>query len=152
MGVALRLMEQLHDTTDETERTRLIVHAFEALEERYPQLSDVATQTQLSETELRLKKEIKQIEVSLQKEIKQIEVSLQKENKQIEAELRKDIENIRLEIKQVEVSLRREIENTRLEIKQVEVNLHQAITAQTRWMLGGLAALATLFKLLSILP
>jgi len=115
-------MEQLHETTDDSERTRLIVHAFETLEERYPQLSDVATQRDVHETELRLKKEIKQLEV----EIKRIEVGLKGEIKQVEA-------------------------NLRTEMKQIEVNLHRAIALQTRWMLGGLAALGTLFKLLSII-
>ncbi len=118
MGVALRLMEQLNETTDDSERTRLIIHAFETLEERYPQLSDVATQSHIRESELRLQKEIKQIEAK--------------------------ITQIESKITQVEANLR-------TEMKQIEVNLQQAIAAQTRWMLGGLAALGALFKLLSVL-
>ena len=38
-----------------------------------------------------------------------------------------------------------------LQIKQVEANLHQAMAAQTRWLLGGLAILGTVFKLADLL-
>ncbi len=124
----VRLLEQLHEATDDSERTHLIVHAFETLEERYPQLSDVATQSQLRETELRLQKEIKQIDANLRTEMKQIDAKI-----------------VLMESKIVQVEA-----NLRTEIKQIEVNLQTSIVAQTRWILGGLAALGTLFKLLSI--
>jgi len=140
MGVALRLMEQLNETTDDRERTRLIIHAFETLEERYPQLSDIATQSHIRESELRLQKEIRQIDAK----IVTIESNLRTEIKQIDAKLSTEIKQIDAKITQVEANLR-------TEMKQIEVNLQQAIAAQTRWMLGGLAALGALFKLLSVL-
>jgi len=115
MSVALQLFENLNDTHDERERNRLIVHAFEQLEERYPQLSHVATRADLSETELRLQLQIKQVEG---------------------------------EIKQAEGRLKLEIEGVRKDLKQIEVNLQQAMAAQTRWLIGGLAALGALFKLI----
>ena len=122
MGAALDLYAKLADTTDDKERARLIADAFEALEARFPQLNDLATQGHVRESELRLQKEIKEVEARLQKEIKEVEARLQKDIKGIE-----------------------------LQIKQVEVNLHQAMAAQTRWLLGGLAILGAVFKLADLL-
>ena len=129
MGAALDLYAKLADTTDDKERARLIADAFEALEARFPQLNDLATQGHVRESELRLQKEIKEVEARLQKEIKGVE----------------------LQIKQVESRLQNEIKGVELQIKQVEVNLHQAMATQTRWLLGGLAILGAVFKLADLL-
>lgn len=137
MGVALQLLENLNDTNDDRERNRLIVHAFERLEERYPQLAKVATRTDLSETELRLQLQIKQVESDLKVKIEQVDSGLKLKIEQVESNLRLEIEGVRLEI-----------EGVRKDIKQVEVSLHQAMAAQTRWLIGGLAALGALFKLI----
>ncbi|QXP84620.1 hypothetical protein ABZN20_09180 [Methylococcus sp. ANG] len=83
MSVALRLYEQLTEAGEDKTRAKLIAEAFEHLEDRYPQLKDVATQGQVRETELRLQKEIKEVE----------------------ATLRLEIEKTRLEIREVEVRL-----------------------------------------------
>ena len=87
MSVALRLYEQLTEAPDEKSRARAIAEALEQLEDRYPQIRDVATAPQLREAELRLQKEIEQVRL----EIKEIELRLQKE-----------IEQVRLEIREVE--------------------------------------------------
>ena len=83
MTSVIELYENLAAATDDKTRARIIAEAFEALEERYPNLSDVATKTNLSETELRLAKEIeetrgeiKATELRLQKEIGQVRVDL----------------------------------------------------------------------------
>ncbi|MDF9391771.1 MULTISPECIES: hypothetical protein [Methylococcus] len=76
MSVALRLYEQLTEAGEDKTRAKLIAEAFEHLEDRYPQLKDVATAGQVRETELRLQKEIKEVELKLQKEIKEVEVRL----------------------------------------------------------------------------
>ncbi len=126
MGVALRLYEQLTDAGEDKARARLIAEAFEALESRYPQLSDVATQGNLRETELRLQKEIKEVEGKLQREIKEVE-----------GKLRLEIEAVRLEIKEVEGRLQKEI-------RELEVRLTQAIHRQTVWIvlaIGGVTGL-----------
>jgi len=65
MSVALQLFENLNDTHDERERNRLIVHAFEQLEERCLQQSSVAARTCVSKTELQLELQIKQVESDL---------------------------------------------------------------------------------------
>ena len=90
MSVALRLYEQLSEAQDDKTRARLIAEAFEALEDRYPHLRDVASQSQMRETELLLQKEIEQVRLAV---------------KEVEACLRKEIEQIRLEIKGVEVKV-----------------------------------------------
>ena len=122
MSAALKLYEQLTEAPDDKTRARLIAEAFDALESRYPQLADVATQGDVRESELRLQKEIKEVEGRL-----------------------------RVEIREVEGRLQVEIGQVRKEIKQVEVNLMRAINAQARWMLGGLAVLGAVFKLADVL-
>jgi len=125
MSAALRLYEQLTEATDDKTRARLIAEAFDALEARFPQISDLATQGHVRESELRLQKEIIEVEGRLQKEIAALD----------------------LKITEVEGRLRKELEQIRLETKQVEVNLLRAMNAQTRWLLGGLAVLGIVLKL-----
>lgn len=54
----IQFYDNLRHATSQEEKDRIIAEAFEALEHRYPNLSEMVTRTQLSETELRLKKEI----------------------------------------------------------------------------------------------
>jgi len=63
-----------------------------------------------------------------------------------ESELR-----LQKEIKEVEARMQEQLKGVELQIKQVEVNLHQAMAAQTRWLLGGLAVLGAVFKLADLL-
>ena len=88
-AVALHLYEKLNEAPDDKARSKAIVEAFSELEERYPNLKKIATQRNLSETELRLQKEI---------EMTRLEI------KTVEANLQKEIEKVRIEIKQVEVN------------------------------------------------
>jgi hypothetical protein len=126
MSAALQLYEQLTAAGDDKTRARLIAEAFDALEARFPQINDLATEGQLRETELRLQKEIKEIEARLQKEIKEVEARLQREIKEVEARLL-------------------------TEMKTIEVNLHKTMAAQTRWLIGGLAVLGIVLKLADLL-
>lgn len=119
MSVALRLYEQLTEAGEDRTRARLIAEAFEELEERYPNLKDVATQGQVRESELRLQKEIKEVEARL-----------------------------KIEIKEVEGKLQKEIETVRLEIKEVEIRLSQAMHRQTLWIIGSVGTIIGLIRLL----
>ena len=119
MSAALRLYEQLTEAKDDKTRARLIAEAFDELEDRFPQLADLATQGHIRESELRLQKEIKEVEGRLQKEI-------------IEAEGR----------------LRKEIGQIRVDAKALEVRLTQAIHRQTLWMVGAVGAIVGLIRLL----
>jgi hypothetical protein len=133
MSAALRLYEQLTEATDDKTRARLIAEAFDALEARFPQIGELATQGHVRESELRLQKEIKEVEGRLRKEIAEVEGRLRKEIAEVEGRLRKELEQIRLET------------------KQVEVNLLKAMNAQTRWLLGGLAVLGIVLKLADLI-
>jgi len=122
MGVtALHLYEQLTEAPDERTKARIIAEAFGQLEERYPNLKDLATQGQVRESELRLQKEIRESELRLQKEIKEVE-----------GKLRKEIESVRLEVEGV----RLEIEGVRLEVKGVEVKIAETNAGLVRWVVG----------------
>ncbi len=137
MGFAVRLYDDLAQARDDRERARLIAEAFEKLEERYPELKEVATQGQLRETELRLQKEIKEVEAKLQKEIKEVEARLQKDIREVEAKLLR-------EIKDVEAKLMKEI-------KEVEVRLTQAIHRQTVWVIIALGAMLGVLRWIEVL-
>ena len=147
MSAALDLYAKLTETTDEKERAHLIASAFDALEARFPQINELATQGHVRESELRLQKEIKGVEL----QITEVEARLQKEIKEVEARLQKEIKSLELKINEIEARLQEQIKGVELQIKQVEVNLHQAMAAQTRWLLGGLAALGVILKLADVL-
>ncbi|MBK5939401.1 DUF1640 domain-containing protein [Halochromatium roseum] len=144
MSAAFDLYTKLKHTSSDEERAEVIAQAFDALEARFPQLTDLATQGHVREAELRLQKEIKEVEARLQKEIKEVEARLQK-----------DIKALELQIKEVEARLQKEIKevDARLQerISQLEVSLHQALAAQTRWLIGGLAILGVVLKLADVL-
>jgi len=122
MSAALRLYEQLTEAKDDKTRARLIAEAFDELEARFPQLTDLATQGHLRESELRLQKEIKEAEGRLRKEIAELEGRL-----------------------------RKEIEQIRVEAKAQEARLTQAIHRQTLWVVGAVGAIVGLVRVLDAL-
>ena len=167
--VALHLYEKLNNAPDDKARSKAIVEAFSELEERYPDLKETATKRDLSETELRLQKEIqatkleiKTVEANLQKEIektrleiKTVEASLQKEIEATRLEIKTVEANLHLEIKAVEANLQKEIEKTRLEIeknrvemKQMETNFAQTVHKQTLWIIGAIGSIIMSIRLL----
>jgi len=80
---AIQLYDNLRHAANDDDKNRLIAEAFEELQSRYPDLEHVATKQNLSETELRLRKdiegtrlEIKEVEANLQKDIRAVESSL----------------------------------------------------------------------------
>lgn len=119
MSVALRLYEQLTEAGEDKTRARAIADAFEQLEERYPNLKEVATQGHVRESELRLNLQIKEVEAKLEKEIREIEANL-----------------------------RIEIEKVRGEMKAMETRLTQAIHRQTLWVVGSVGGIIGGIRLL----
>ena len=107
MPSVIEFYEKLSSASDDKTRARIIAEAFEALEERYPQLGEVATQRDLSETELRLTKEIEQI--------------------------RAETEQIRAEIKDTELRLQREIAGVRKEVSEVAVKVETVRASLIKW-------------------
>ena len=143
-AVALHLYEKLNEAPDDKARSKAIVEAFSELEERYPNLREVATRHNLSETELRLQKEIEQTRL----EIKTVEANLQKEIEKTRIEIKTVEANLQLEIKTVEANLQKEIEKTRLEIKQIEVSFSKTVHQQTLWVIGSVGTIVMGVRLL----
>ena len=120
--VALHLYEKLNDAPDDKARSKAIVEAFSELEERYPDLKESATKRDLSETELRLQKEIQATKLEI---------------KTVEANLQKGIEETRLEIEKV-----------RSEIRSVETNFAKIVHKQTLWIIGAIGSIIMSIRLL----
>lgn len=158
---ALHLYAQLTETTDERVKAKIIAEAFAQIEDRFPNLKEVATEQHVREGELRLQKEIRETELRLRKDIENVRLEIEGvrlETREVELRLHKEIEGVRLEIKQVEGKLGKEIkevegrlgkeiEGIRLEIKEVEGRLRKEIkevevkVAETRadlirWVVG----------------
>ncbi len=130
MAVALRLYEQLTAAQDDQTRARLIAEAFEEMENRYPQIKDMATQEHVRVTELRLVREIELI----RQEVKALEAKLSLEMKEIESRLS-------LEMRDIESRLSLEIralDNKRaLEAKGLEVKIAESRAELVRWVVGA---------------
>ena len=90
MGSAVEFYDKLLAAEDDRSRARVIAEGFERLEERYPEVRELVTQTHLSETERRLQKEIEQI----RREIEQI----RRGTVETEGRLRLEIEQVRSSI------------------------------------------------------
>ena len=146
MGYALKIYEAFREYGEE--KARILAEAFEELEKRYPQILDMATKKDLTETELKLTKEIEQV----RKEMKEMELRLQgeieqvrKEMKEIELRLQGEIEQVRKELKETELKLTKEIEQVRREISETKASL-------VKWMFlfwtGQIIAFAGLLKLM----
>ncbi|EFI33362.1 conserved hypothetical protein [Desulfonatronospira thiodismutans ASO3-1] len=70
------LYDSLLAAEDERARARIIAGAFERLEDRYPELKDLATASGVRESELRLQKEIEQIRAEMKIEIERLRTEL----------------------------------------------------------------------------
>ena len=106
--------EQLLSAPDDKTRARVIATAFERLEDRYPELKDLATATGVRETELRLLKEIEKI---------------RQETQQIRADMHKFEQQIRADVLQTELRLQKEIAEVHLKIEMTSKK-------QVQWMVG----------------
>ncbi len=140
MSVALRLYEQLTEAGEDKTRAKLIAEAFEHLEDRYPQLKDVATQGHVRETELRLQKEIKEVEARLQKDIAGVDLRV----REVEARLQRELKEIDLKIKDVDLK----IKDVELKLQQTEIRLLGAIHRQTYWIIGSVGTIIGFIRLL----
>ncbi len=116
MPSVIDLYERLATAGDDKTRAKIIAEAFEALEERYPRLSETATRTDLSETELRLLKEIEQV----RSEMNETELRLVKEIEQVRADLKVEIEQLRTEMK---VAIEKVRADLRVEMVRGHANL-----------------------------
>jgi chromosome segregation ATPase len=153
MTSPIQLYEALTSAPDDKTRARIIAEAFERMEERYPEVKDLATRTALSETELRLQKEIEGVRLEteqVRKEIAEVEgrlrleiEQLRKEIAEVEGRLRLEIEQVRKEIADMEGRLRLEIEQVRKEVAasegRVRSEIAEARASTLRWVVSLLA-------------
>jgi hypothetical protein len=135
--------EQLLSAPDDKTRARIIATAFERLEDRYPELKDLATATGVRETELRLLKDIELIRQDTQQiraDIHAMEQKIGKEIEQIRADMHKFEQQIRADMQQTELRLQKEMAEIHLKIETTrnEVNLNIANTSrkQVQWMVA----------------
>ena len=115
MSSVIDLYERLSTAEDEKARARIVAEAFEALESRYPHLSETATRTDLSETELRLTKEIEQVRAETEK---------------VRADLKVELEQVRVEVEKVRADLKIEIEKVRGDVR---VEIARSHAAWLKW-------------------
>jgi excinuclease UvrABC helicase subunit UvrB len=173
MSIALNLYEQLNRAGDEPERFQAIADAFDAMEQRYIARENVATKSDLRETELRLQKEIEllrattetelarirgetqSVELNLRREIEMVKGELSKEIETVKGELSKEIETLKGELsKEIETlkgELSKEIEQVRLETRTVEARLLGAVHRQTIWIISAVGAVVGLVRVLDYL-
>jgi hypothetical protein len=135
MTSPIQLYEALTSAPDDKTRARIIAEAFERMEERYPEVKDLATRTALSETELRLQKEIEGVRLETEQ--------VRKEIAEVEGRLRLEIEQVRKEIADMEGRLRLEIEQVRKEVAasegRVRSEIAEARASTLRWVVSLLA-------------
>ncbi|MFP4682843.1 MAG: DUF1640 domain-containing protein, partial [Ectothiorhodospira sp.] len=112
MTSVIDLYEQLSSAPDDRARARVIAEAFEHMEQRYPEVTDLATGAAVRESELRLQKEIEQ---------------LRSETREMEGRLQQEIEKLRGETREMEGQLQQEIEQLRSETREMEGRLQQEI-------------------------
>jgi chromosome segregation ATPase len=127
MTSPIQLYEALTSAPDDKTRARIIAEAFERMEERYPEVKDLATRTALSETELRLQKEIEEV---------------RKEIAEVEGRLRLEIEEVRKEMAGIHkdiAGLHKEIAGIHSEIADVRVVVAETKASILRWVAGLLA-------------
>ena len=86
MGSAVELYEKLRSAPDDQTRAKLIAEAFERIEERYPEITDLATASQVRESELRLQKEIEQVRSELETRIEQVRAELKVDIAQVKGD------------------------------------------------------------------
>lgn len=146
------LYDSLLDAKDDRTRAKIIAGAFESLEDRYPELRDMATASGVRQTELRLQKEIEQVRLRIEEvrneltlEIHQIRADLSREIEQVRTDLTREIEQVRRdlskEIEQVRTDLAREVGQVRLRIEEVKADLSKQITTGNFKMLVWISGL-----------
>jgi len=124
MGLAVKIYEAFKD--DET-KARVLADVIESLEQII-KVNEVATRSDIKNTELALTKEIEQI----RKDMKETELKLTKEIENVRADLSKEIEKVRAdlskEIEKVRADLSKEIEEVRADLS-IDIEKSRAETS-----------------------
>jgi len=135
---------------NESEKTELVDEFIDGMKNEYPDLKYHATKQDISETELKLTKEIKELDVKLskeisdvRKEIKELDVKLTREIKELDVKLTREIKELDVKLSKEISDVRKDIANSKIEtIKWIAGMLFVQVIA-----IGGL--FLTAFKLFS---
>jgi len=118
----------------EEEKAKIVAEAIDSLSKEFPNLKHVATQNDVTQTELKLtkeieiiRKEIKELELRLSQNIQDSELRLTKEIEDTKKEIKELDLKLTKEIKELDVKLTKEIEDTRKEIKELDLKLTKEI-------------------------
>ena len=142
MGSVVELYEALASAPDDRARARVIAEAFEALDQHYPRLGDVATRQDLRETELRLMREIEQLRGEVKTDIEQLRGDVRTDIEQLRGDVKTDIEHLRGEV-------RTNIEQLRGEVKtDIDRSRNTLLLWLIPLMFAQIGAIAALVKLL----
>lgn len=159
MTSVIDLYEQLSSAPDDRARARVIAEAFEQMEQRYPEVTDLATGAALRESELRLQKEIEQLraetremEGRLQQEIEKLRGDVFREIEQLRGDMSREIEQLRgdvsREIEQLRGDVSREIAQlrgeTQVRMAELRGDMGSMKVEIIKWTAGLLLAQATL--------
>jgi len=92
-------------TLNEEQKSLLVEEFIEEIKKEYPDLKNHATKNDVTNSELKLTKEIEQVRSELTKEIKRLDVKIE----QVRSELTKEIKELDAKIEQVRSELTKEI-------------------------------------------
>ncbi|MEO1953587.1 MAG: hypothetical protein ABGW74_02665 [Campylobacterales bacterium] len=142
---------------NESEKTELVDEFIDGMKSEYPDLKYHATKQDISETELKLTKEIKELDLKLsqeisdvRKEIKELDVKLTREIKELDVKLSKDISNVRKEIKELDIKLTTEISDVKKDIANSKIETIKWIAGMLFVQVIAIGGLfLTAFKLFS---
>jgi len=101
---------------NDDEKSLLVEEFINEINKEYPDLKYHATKQDVTQTELKLTKEIEKVRL----EIKELDNKASKEREKIRLDLTKEIEKVRLEIKELDIKASEEREKIRLEIKDLD--------------------------------
>ena len=115
--VSLKILEALMEKNlTEEQKAKIIAEGFAELESRYPDLKYHATKQDISETELKLIKEIKELDIKASEEREKIRLEM----KELDIKAGEERDNIRLEMKELDKKASQERDNIRVEIKELD--------------------------------
>ena len=120
MPGAVDLYYELTHAPDEESRARLIANALERVESRFAALDEVATRTDLSETELRLQREIEQLRREMHEIDGRTQTQLKEMDGRIQAQLKEMDGRIQAQLKEMDGRLQQEIEQLRTEMHEID--------------------------------
>ena len=127
MSSSIAFYEQLLAAGDDRERARIIAEGFERLEDRYPELRDLATSTELGETRHVLQGQIRDTGSRLENHINDVETRLESRINDVETRLEGRINDVETRlggrINDVETELGGRINGVETRLGKLEVEI-----------------------------